>query len=149
MRFESSVLFAREVPVALREIELASTLVEVVAPRDWTSAQIEAWLAWADRTVLLGHEDELSGEVLNGALAAYADRITDKGRALDLFDDEESAANFRSAVLASLAQGLAAPAARARVVRVPSSYSAVEMGPAHDCAPSETPPRRRLISASS
>ena len=111
MRFESSVPFARAVPVALREIELASAAVEVVAPRDWTSAQIEAWLAWADRSALVGDDEEPSGEVLNGALGAYADRITDKGRALDLFDDEASAANFREALLASLAQGLAAPAA--------------------------------------
>src|SRR6185312_14068 len=111
MRFESSVPFAREVPVALREIELASAVVEVVAPRDWTSAQIEAWLAWADRSALVGPGEDPSGEALNGALGAYADRITDKGRALGLFDDEESAGNFREAVLASLTQGLAAPAA--------------------------------------
>ena len=47
MRFESSVPFAHEVPVALREIERPAAVVQVLAPRDWASAQIEAWLDWS------------------------------------------------------------------------------------------------------
>ena len=120
MRFESRVPFAREVPAAQREIERPLTVVEVLAPRDWTSAQIEAWQEWADLQAFaeseLGWPDASEGEdlaeqMLGGALAGYAGRLTARGWSLGLFDDENEAGVFRTALLSSLAQGLAAPAA--------------------------------------
>ncbi len=119
MRFESRVPFAREVSAAQREIERPSTLVQVLAPRDWTSAQIEAWQDWAD--LQSGADEELgwpeasddedpAEHMLDGALAGYAGRLTARGWSLGLFDDENEAGVFRRALLASLALGLAAPA---------------------------------------
>ena len=120
MRFETRVPFAREVPAALRQIERPMAVLEVLAPRDWTSAQIEAWLDWAERQA--GAEAELgwpaspddedaAEQMLDGALAHYAGHLTARGWSLGLFDDEAEAGAFRSALLSSLAQGLAAPAA--------------------------------------
>ena len=108
MRFESSPTLAREVPLALREVERPSALMEVTAPRDWTSAQIEAWLDWAERSGF--STDDAPGEVLGGALAVYAGRLTAKGTSRGLFEDENSARAFRDSLLASLLLGLAAPA---------------------------------------
>ena len=120
MRFESRVPFAREAPAALRQIERPMAVIEVLAPRDWTSAQIEAWLDWADRQAgteaelgwPAGSDDEGSAEqMLDGALARYAGRLTARGWSLGLFDDEDEAGAFRGALISSLAQGIAAPAA--------------------------------------
>ena len=120
MRFESRVPFARDVPAALREIERPSTTLEVLAPRDWTSAQIEAWLDWSEGQSWAGgelewptnaEEDDPAEKLLDGAFARYAGRLTARGWSLGLFDDETEAAAFRSSLLSSLAQGLAAPAA--------------------------------------
>ena len=118
MRFESRVPFLREVPAVLREIERPSEVAEVMAPRDWTSAQTEAWLDWADRetssAIRLGWpaEEPAPGDLLlEGALGRYAGRLTARGWSLGLFDDEANANVFRAALLSSLAQGLAAPAA--------------------------------------
>ena len=109
MRFESCVSFMGDVPVASREIERPSAVIEVAAPRDWTSAQVEAWLDWAERRELVAEDG--AGQLLNGAFEAYAGRLADRGQSLGLFDDETSAAAFRDGLRSSLAQGLAAPAA--------------------------------------
>jgi ribonucleoside-diphosphate reductase alpha chain len=118
MRFDSRVPFASDLDVVLREIERPSEVVQVLAPRDWTSAQTEAWLDWAGREAGadagLGwpsSEPNPADEVLDGALTRYAGRLTARGWSLGLFDDEGQADAFRSGLLASLAQGLAAPAA--------------------------------------
>ncbi len=118
MRFESRVPFAKRVPLALRAIERPTQVVEVLAPRDWTSAQIEAWLDWGEG--LANHEaaagratsdqPEKGEELLGGILSAYVARLAARGRALGLFDDRADSSAFRSALLTSLVQGLAAPA---------------------------------------
>src|SRR5665213_2440103 len=49
MRFEPrSSLRAARPECEPRWIERADTLSEVIAPKAWTSAMVEAWLAWAD-----------------------------------------------------------------------------------------------------
>ena len=120
MRFESRVPFVRDVSAAVREIDRSSVVVEVLAPRHWTSAQVEAWLDWSDGQVAadgeLGwptsaDEADVAEQLLGGALGGYAGRLTARGWSLGLFDDETEAGAFRSALLSSLAQGLAAPAA--------------------------------------
>ena len=120
MRFESRVPFAREVPAALRQIERPLAVLEVLAPRDWTSAQIEAWLDWAETQAGAGPElgwpagsddEDLAEQMLDGAFARYAGRLTARGWSLGLFDDEAEAGAFRGALISSLAQGIAAPAA--------------------------------------
>jgi ribonucleoside-diphosphate reductase alpha chain len=117
MRFESRVPFLRDIDVVLREIERASDVLEVLTPRDWTSAQTEAWLDWADRqagaAARLGwpspDPDEIE-QLLDGALARYAGRVTARAWSLGLFEDETEANAFRAGVISSLAQGMAAPA---------------------------------------
>ena len=47
MRFESSFA-AAVLETATRTVERPGGVAEVLAPRDWTSAQIEAWLDWGD-----------------------------------------------------------------------------------------------------
>ena len=118
MRFESRIPFQRDVDVVVREIERPSHVVEVLAPRDWTSAQTEAWLDWADREVAASSalgwpsaDPDDAEQLLDGALARYAGRLTAKAWSLGLFDDETEANAFRAGLIASLALGLAAPAA--------------------------------------
>ena len=118
MRFESRVPFLRDVATTLRDIERPSEVAEVMAPRDWTSAQAEAWLDWAEReaafAIRLGwpsEEPNPADLLLDGALGRYAGRLTARGWSLGLFDDEANANLFRTALLSSLAQGLAAPIA--------------------------------------
>ncbi len=129
MRFESRIPFAREVPVALREIERPSMVAQALAPRDWTSAQIEAWLDWAELPAAgtggLGWpgptgEPDPADQLLDGALAHYAGRLTLRGWTLGLFDDEAEATAFRAGLLSSLAQGLAAPGAPMLVTPPPA-----------------------------
>ncbi len=49
MRIEPRLAKVADIATALRAIERPRGVVEVLAPRDWTSAQIEAWLDWAER----------------------------------------------------------------------------------------------------
>ena len=72
-------------------------VVEVLAPADWTSARIEAWLDWAGETPLdlpddLGAslteiEPVLAG-LLDGGPAAYAQRLAAVGLSGGVFDDD-------------------------------------------------------------
>ena len=120
MRFESRIPFAREVPAAHREIERPSAVIEVLAPRDWTSAQTEAWLDWAEIEAARdagpgwpGPDDQSdpADRLLDGALARYAGALATRGWIQGLFDAAADAVAFRAGLLSSLAQGLAAPGA--------------------------------------
>ncbi|HEY5288858.1 MAG TPA: hypothetical protein VIJ59_02365, partial [Caulobacteraceae bacterium] len=42
-----SVFLAEKPATQTREVERAADLVAVLAPTDWTSARVEAWLDWA------------------------------------------------------------------------------------------------------
>lgn len=105
---------------AMRTVERPDCIVEVLAPADWTSARIEAWLDWAERQptalphleppeILRAGEDE--PQLLDGALRRYADRISAWGWAAGVFNKPKDVLAFRQDLLASMALGLAAPGA--------------------------------------
>ena len=120
MRFEQR--FAKgaggESGIEARWVERAATLTEALAPADWTSARVEAWLDWAqaiphDPPDALGagltEVDPTLVALLDGGPAAYAERLAVHGLARGAFDDAASASRFRDELLASLTGGLAAP----------------------------------------
>ncbi|MDR3512280.1 MAG: ribonucleotide reductase, partial [Caulobacteraceae bacterium] len=103
-----------------RRIERAGAVSQTLAPADWTSARIEAWLDWAEASPLdlpddLGAQlDEIDpplAALLNGGPAAYAQRLAAAGLSSGVFDSASAASRFRDALLASMAAGFAAPAA--------------------------------------
>ena len=118
MRFEPR--FAATLPLLeseFRWVERASDLTEVVTPRAWTTARVEAWLDWADDLpgdlppALLG---DAGGEravepLLAGGPDRYASRLAAWGLALGVFDTAEDAEHFRTELFAALAGGLIGP----------------------------------------
>ena len=109
MRFESRIPFAREVSSTLRRIERPAAEVEALAPRDWTSARIEAWMDWAEALPAVVPAQDASG-LLGGAFDRYAGDLSRCAAALDLFDADADAVAFHAGLVSSLALGLAAPA---------------------------------------
>ena len=101
----------------IRWVERASELVEVLAPRSWTTARVEAWLDWADN---LPSDDPpgappalTSAAETNPLLAGGPDRQAKRlaawGLALGVFATEADALSFRDDLFAALAMGLIAP----------------------------------------
>jgi ribonucleoside-diphosphate reductase alpha chain len=117
MRFSSSLIHGGN--AAIRHVERADGVVEILAPASWTSAQIEAWLDWAeaepDHYPAIDLPDSLAparsfGPLLGGRLDRYARRIAAWGWSCGLFAKEAEAADFSAALLTSMATGVAAPA---------------------------------------
>jgi ribonucleoside-diphosphate reductase alpha chain len=140
MRFEDR--FANEPggesAIEPRRVERARAVVETLAPADWTSARIEAWLDWADATPLdlpddlgagLTEIDPALAGLLGGGPAAYAQRLAACGLTSGTFDSAGAASRFRDELLASMVLGLAAPALPAtdRREAVITALSAVEL----------------------
>ena len=93
--------------IALREIERANAVIEVLAPEDWTDVRVEAWLDWAE-----GQKDGAldPNAPLGGGPARYAARLADAGLSDGLFGDAADADAFREALLATMLAGIASPA---------------------------------------
>jgi ribonucleoside-diphosphate reductase alpha chain len=103
----------------LRRIERPDRVEDVLAPRAWTSARVEAWTDWAQS---LGADfppadlpDSLRPDAPYDPLLAegpdrYARRAAAWGLHLGVFADAEDALAFRGALFASLIAGDAAPA---------------------------------------
>jgi ribonucleoside-diphosphate reductase alpha chain len=98
-----------------RLIERANAVVEVAAPRAWTSARVEAWLDWSDglptdlpnpeRPPALwanGGEDVLLG----GGPFAYARRAAAWGWALGYFETLDAAVAFRDELVIAMSGGV-------------------------------------------
>ena len=113
--------FAGQAPLPeaeLRWIERAHELAEVLAPRAWTTARVEAWVDWADNLptdyppVDLPDRLAPSGR-FKGLLAQgpdrYAHRLAAWGWALGLFDKPADAEAFAEDLFALIALGHAAP----------------------------------------
>ena len=101
-----------------RWIERGDELAEILAPRAWTTARVEAWLSWAAE--LPGDYPPNAGpaepglEVPVDALLgqgpdSWARRLAAWGVALGVFDSGAEAAAFRGEMFALLALGLVAP----------------------------------------
>jgi ribonucleoside-diphosphate reductase alpha chain len=109
---------ARDLAVEPRSIERPDHVAEIIAPRGWTNARVEAWLDWS--SVL--PDDYPSGDLppvlapaspadllLAGGPDRYARRLAAWGWSLGLFDAADDAVNFRDAVFSLFSLGLAAP----------------------------------------
>ena len=105
----------------LRQAERGGELVEVLAPAAWTQARLDAWIDWADAQPAerpqedfaeLVSADDMSAQVLDGALARYPDTLAARGAALGLFTGVGDAHRFRDNLLDSLINGRAAPTLR-------------------------------------
>jgi ribonucleoside-diphosphate reductase alpha chain len=122
MRFEAKFAQSEGLDLTLtrREVERPGAVVDVVAPEDWTSVRIEAWLDWADERSAaqrpaherLQDEDDNEADddpVLAGGPRRYARALAAKGEALGLFDRAGDAARFEAELLATMLTGVAAP----------------------------------------
>jgi ribonucleoside-diphosphate reductase alpha chain len=134
MRFEAKFAQSEglELTLTRREVERPGAVIDVVAPEDWTSARIEAWLDWApdwapgwadERSAgerpaadRLQDQDEDEGDdeadddpVLAGGPRRYARALAARGEALGLFDRPGDAARFEAELLATMLTGVAAP----------------------------------------
>ncbi len=116
MRFQTRAGFQAE-PLATqtRQIERMAGLVEVVVPRDWTGARIEAWLSWADELPQDYPDGDLPpglaprapcDPLLGAGPDRYARRSAAWGWALGLFDTAADAEAFRGDLFALLARGI-------------------------------------------
>ncbi len=123
MRFQSRIAPLGALETAVRQIERPDRVVETAAPRAWTSAQVEAWLDWAESQPtnlppqtppLVLTESTDHAELLGGALDLFARRLAIWAWAGGLFDSVEDAVAFRADLVASLARSLAAPGAARR-----------------------------------
>jgi ribonucleoside-diphosphate reductase alpha chain len=141
MRFETKFALsdAAQVPLANRLVERANTVIEVLAPENWTTARVEAWLDWADAQADLGESDPIANadEPLQAALAGgpdrYARRLAARGLAAGLFGSPADAARFRDELLGAMLAGVAAPggpAAREPAEPPVIDLAAMEFNPA-------------------
>jgi ribonucleoside-diphosphate reductase alpha chain len=120
MRFERWFTEAgRAVALAPRFLERAADVAELIAPEDWTSARLEAWLDWAAAApkdlppyVELPDFDAVEEAPLDGVLRGQANRSAAWGWALGLFDRAEDCLAFRDELEALWLCGLAAPGAQ-------------------------------------
>src|SRR5688572_3876050 len=69
-----------------RAVERAGTVVEVTAPRGWSTARIEAWLDWAEAIGATGEGP------LGGGPDAFARKAAARGVEISWFDDAEASA---------------------------------------------------------
>ena len=128
MRFESK--FAptgeRNVAPATRTLERPDGMIEVEAPAHWTTAQLEAWLNWAETLPAAPPESDFPipcppGEPsLGNAPMRYAHGLAARGWSLGLFDSPEDASRFIDGIVATLFGGMAAPGASRPAATAPS-----------------------------
>ncbi len=119
MRFQTRAGFHAEPLATLtRQIERGADLVDVLVPRDWTGARIEAWLSWADNLPRDYPSADLPpglapeapcDPLLDAGPDRYARRSAAWGWALGLFDTAADAEAFRGDLFALLARGLVSP----------------------------------------
>ena len=115
MRLESHFAVPDRRPaLAARLIERDGEWLSVLAPSDWTTARIEAWLDWGASLpgdLPAGADPVAITEAapLNGVLDAYVGRLAAWGAATGVLADDDAAAVFRDELIASLLLGLAAP----------------------------------------
>ena len=113
-RFASSV--ERPGTLAMRVGEARGRAVEALAPVRWTHAQLDAWLEWAAALPAPPADDQAAVATdpveafLGGAPARYAQRLSVRGLSMGIFDSPEDAGRFVAELMATLIDGIAAPA---------------------------------------
>jgi ribonucleoside-diphosphate reductase alpha chain len=131
MRFSSRFASSVERPdgLAVRVGERHGRAVETLAPRRWTQAQLDAWLDWAAALPALPPDSDAAPAnpqeaFLGGAPARYAQRLAARGWSLGLFESPADAGRFVAELLATLIDGIAAPAPP----RVPTAPAVLALG---------------------
>src|SRR5260221_10273236 len=119
MRFQPRLANGAPAPDAeMRWVERAHELIEVLAPRHWTTARVEAWLSWADSLPTdypdIALPQALASDTPFASLLAegpdrYVRRLAAWGLALGLFDTSEDAVAFQGELMALLLQGAMSP----------------------------------------
>ena len=123
MRFDARFTqLAWDMAMAVRSVERAGDVVEVLAPEAWPNARVETWLDWSDN--LPTHDENTA---LLGGPAAYAGAVAAKGRILKVFAAKVEAQAFCDELTASMLLGLAAPATLSLIDR--SFELAAPLGP--------------------
>ncbi len=89
------------------ELERGATSLSMLAPRDWTTAQVDAWLDWAERIALPIDDQD---RALGGALDTYAGGLAAVGRRSGLFSAESEASAFGEALVQAMVAGALSPA---------------------------------------
>jgi ribonucleoside-diphosphate reductase alpha chain len=93
-----------------RWVERAREIAEVVAPRDWTTARVEAWLGWADGLADDYPEPSAEAAVDDGVLGEgpgrCARRLAAWGAALGMFGADADALAFESELIAAFRLGI-------------------------------------------
>jgi ribonucleoside-diphosphate reductase alpha chain len=128
MRFERRRAKAAGPELELRTLETASALQGVLAPRDWPTAQVQAWLDWSDTlaeplrpdglpNVLLSPVGQAS--LLGGGPARKAQDLAERGWSVGLFARPTDAGAFRDELFALFSHGVAAMAPAARQAGLP------------------------------
>ena len=119
MRFDYWPAFRTEAPAAeLRSIERSGCFTNVLAPRHWTNARVEAWLDWADSlpddypdrdwpTAL--SPDTPFDPVLCEGPDRHSRRLAAWGLAIGRFDSEDDAVRFAGELVALMIGGWVAP----------------------------------------
>ncbi len=113
-RFASSV--ERPGTLAMRVGECNGRAMEALAPVRWTQAQLDAWLEWAAALPAPPADDQAAVATdpveafLGGAPARYAQRLSVRGLSMGIFDSPEDAGRFVAELMATLIDGIAAPA---------------------------------------
>ncbi len=99
-----------------RRLETTGAVIDVFAPDDWTDARVEAWLDWANRLpqdlpspIPPLPEDATLSVWLGGGPDAYASRLAKWGLATGHLGTRYDAQAFRSALVAAIVSGKAAP----------------------------------------
>src|SRR5258706_8038775 len=119
MRFQPRLANGAPAPDAeMRWVERAHELIEVLAPRHWTTARVEAWLSWADALPTdypqIDLPETLSPDAPFAPLLAagpdrYVRRLAAWGLALGHLDSFEDAAAFHGELMALLLDGAVSP----------------------------------------
>ena len=119
MRFEARFsLRENRLAAERRELERSGDIRQVVAPRAWPTARVEAWLSWADTLpgdYPLGDPPKGLEQTapfdprLDEGPDRHAHRLAAWGWALGLFDSPADALIFRAELFTLLAEGLISP----------------------------------------
>lgn len=118
MRFERRLAKAAGPELELRTLEGAGVISGVLAPRDWTTARVQAWLDWSDQQPEQSAVDPdlpnvLTSPVANPGLLAggpsrLAQTLAERGWRAGLFSRPSDAGAFRDELFALQAHGVAA-----------------------------------------
>ena len=115
MRFDP-VLDDGPIPTAARSIERDGRLCQILAPLDWTTARLDAWL---DIVQAMGLAGGKLAHVLDGYPQEYALKLATAGLEQGVLCDATEAEGFRLAVIAALEAGLMVMAAPRRQAPTP------------------------------